>query len=201
MKKITDRQQEVLSFIAYYIEENSFPPTIREIGEHFKIGPKAVQGHIMALQKKGFLQQNQNRSRAFKIVSGGRKTLPRAVEVPILGSVAAGLPLLCEENIDGHLVLAEPFVRQGKNYFALRVRGESMVGAGILDGDFAIVEQASTAENGQIVVAVIDEAITLKRFFREASRIKLKAENPAFKPIYCREVRVVGILASIVRSY
>ena len=122
-------------------------------------------------------------------------------KVPILGTVAAGKPLLSEENLDGYVNLTEPFVRPGKNYFALRVRGQSMINAGILDGDLAIIEQTSTAHNGQIIVAVIDEAITLKRYYKEAERVRLQPENPEFKAIYCQDVRIVGILSNIVRTY
>lgn len=123
-------------------------------------------------------------------------------KVPLLGTIAAGKPLLCEENLDGYVTLTEPFIRPGKNYFALRVRGQSMVGAGILEGDLAIVEQGSEAVDGQIVVAVIDDAITLKRYFKESGRIRLQPENPAFPPIYCtNDLRIVGTLANLVRTY
>ena len=121
--------------------------------------------------------------------------------VPVLGTVAAGKPLLCEENLDGYVNLTEPFVRPGKSYFALRVRGTSMINAGILEGDLAIVEQTSTAVDGQIVVAVIEDAITLKRYYRETDCVKLQPENPAFSPIYAKDLRVVGVLSNIVRTY
>ena len=121
--------------------------------------------------------------------------------MPLLGTVAAGKPLLCEENLDGYVNLTEPFVRPGKSYFALRVRGASMINAGILEGDLAVIEQSSIAADGQIVVAVIDDAITLKRYYKETDRIRLQPENPAFSPIYANEVRIVGILSNIVRTY
>ena len=122
-------------------------------------------------------------------------------KVPLLGTVAAGKPLLSEENLDGYVNLTEPFVRPGKSYFALRVRGESMINAGILDGDLAVIEQSSTALDGQIIVAVIDDAITLKRYYKESERVRLQPENPAFQAIYCQDVRIVGILSNIVRTY
>ena len=108
---------------------------------------------------------------------------------------------MSEENLDGYVNLTEPFVRPGKSYFALRVRGQSMIEAGILEGDLAVIEQAQTAVDGQIVVAVIDNAITLKRFYKEADRIRLQPENAAFQPIYSRDVTIVGILSNIVRTY
>ena len=201
MKGITDRQKEVLTYISSYTEESGYPPTVREISEHFGISIRAVQDHILALQKKGFLSQAQKRARSIKVLSDSDTSAPFVGRVPLLGTVAAGKPLLCEENLDGYLNLTEPFVRPGKNYFALRVRGQSMINAGILEGDLAVVEQASTAVDGQIIVAVIDDAITLKRYYKEAGRIRLQPENPSFQPIYCEDLRIVGILSNIVRTY
>jgi repressor LexA len=203
MKGITDRQREVLDFISAFSEENSFPPTVREIGEHFGVSIRAVQDHIAALQKKGYLSLCQKRSRSIKILVDERKkdTNIFVDKVPLLGTIAAGKPILSEENYDGYITLTEPFVRPGKTYFALRVRGTSMIGAGILEGDLAIIEQSEVAVDGQIVVAVIDDAITLKRYYKEPSRIRLQPENPAFQAIYCQNVRVVGVLSNIVRTY
>ncbi|MBO4629863.1 MAG: transcriptional repressor LexA [Treponema sp.] len=201
MKGITDRQKEVLTFISSYTDANGYPPTVREISEHFEISIRAVQDHILALQKKGFLSQAQKRARSIKVLSDSDASAPFVGRVPLLGTVAAGKPLLCEENLDGYLNLTEPFVRPGKSYFALRVRGQSMINAGILEGDLAVIEQANTAVDGQIIVAVIDDAITLKRYYKEAGRIRLQPENPAFQPIYCDDLRIVGILSNIVRTY
>ena len=201
MKGITDRQKEVLTYISSYTEESGYPPTVREISEHFGISIRAVQDHILALQKKGFLSQAQKRARSIKVLSDSDTSAPFVGRVPLLGTVAAGKPLLCEENLDGYLNLTEPFVRPGKSYFALRVRGQSMINAGILEGDLAVIEQASTAVDGQIIVAVIDDAITLKRYYKEAGRVRLQPENPSFQPIYCDDLRIVGILSNIVRTY
>ena len=203
MREITERQKEVLVFISDYIEENSYPPTVREISHHFQISIRAIQDHILALEKKGYLTQSQNRSRSFRVLSDVREREPKPFigKVPLLGTVAAGKPLLSEENLDGYVNLTEPFVRPGKSYFALRVRGDSMINAGILNGDLAVIEQTSTALDGQIIVAVIDESITLKRFYKEAERVRLQPENPAFQPIYCQDVRIVGVLSNIVRTY
>lgn len=202
MRGITARQQEVLTFISTFTKENEYPPTVREIGDHFGISLRAVQDHIAALQKKGFLSLSQKRSRSIRVLQGGNaEPNPFVSKVPLLGTVAAGKPLLCEENLDGYINLTEPFVRPGKSYFALRVRGQSMVNAGILEGDLAVVEQAEVAVDGQIVVAVLDDAITLKRYYKEAERIRLHPENPAFSEIYCTDVRIVGILSNIVRIY
>ena len=203
MKGITDRQREVLNFISAFTEENTYPPTVRDISDHFGISLRAVQDHILALQKKGFLSQSQKKARSIRVLSDCRDKEPQTYisKVPLLGTVAAGKPLLSEEKLDGYVNLTEPFVRPGKTYFALRVRGQSMINAGILDGDLAVVEQASTAIDGQIIVAVIDDAITLKRYYKEAGRIRLQPENPQFQAIYCTDVRIVGILSNIVRTY
>ena len=203
MKGITDRQQQVLDYIVDYTEENSYPPTVRDISEHFGISLRAIQDHIAALQKKGYLSQRERKARSLKVLVGAKEKEPELYvgRVPMLGTVAAGKPLLCEENLDGYVNLTEPFVRPGKSYFALRVRGESMINAGILDGDLAVVEQSTTALDGQIIVAVIDNAITLKRYYKEAERVRLQPENPNFSAIYCTDVRIVGILSNIVRTY
>ena len=201
MKGITDRQKEVLTFISTYTEQNGYPPTVREISENFQISIRAVQDHIIALQKKGFLSQSQKRSRSIRVLTDVREKEPFVGKVPLLGTVAAGKPLLSEENLDGYLNLTEPFVRPGKSYFALRVRGQSMINAGILDGDLAVIEQTNVAADGQIIVAVIDDAITLKRYYKETDRIRLQPENPDFTAIYCKDVRIVGILSNILRTY
>ena len=203
MREITGRQKQVLDFITDFSEENSYPPTVREISEHFGISLRAVQDHIIALQKKGYLSQSQKRARSIRVLSDAleRESKTYVGKIPLLGTVAAGRPLLCEENLDGYVNLTEPFVRPGKSYFALRVRGQSMINAGILDGDLAVIEQTNNAVDGQIIVAVIDDAITLKRYYKESERVRLQPENPAFQAIYCTEVRIVGILSNIVRTY
>ena len=203
MRQITDRQKEVLSFISDFTEKNVYPPTVREISEHFNVSLRAVQDHIAALQKKGYLVTEQKRSRSIRVLVDERKKEDSLFvsKVPLLGTVAAGKPLLCEENLDGYVNLTEPFIRPGKSYFALRVRGTSMIDAGILEGDLAVIEQANTALDGQIVVAVLDDAITLKRYYKESSRVRLQPQNSAMHPIYCQDVRIVGILSNIVRTY
>ncbi|MCH5295160.1 MAG: repressor LexA [Treponema sp.] len=203
MKNLTDRQREVLNFISQYSEDNYRAPSVRDISDHFGISLRAVQDHIAALQHKGYLSLSERRARSLHVLKDEREKAPAPFisRVPVLGTVAAGKPLLSEENLDGYVSLTEPFVRPDKSYFALHVRGASMINAGILDGDLAIVEQGEVAADGQIVVAVVDNAITLKRFYREAERIRLQPENPEFQPIYGNEIRIVGTLSGIVRTY
>lgn len=204
MKELTERQEQVLKFIRTYMEENSCPPTVREAAEFFSISLKAVQDHFSALRKKGYLSRVEKRSRSIKLLIDDEhvtKTQPYSVNIPILGSVAAGKPIFCEENLKGSVTLFAPMVHEGSSYFALTVQGTSMINAGILDGDLAVIRQQPTARNGQIVVALLDDSVTLKRFFKESSRILLQPENPDFNPIYCQDVKILGTLVSLIRSY
>ena len=201
MKELTERQQQILQFISDYTEENSFPPTVRETAEHFFFFLKAIQDHFTALTKKGYLLKDEKRSRSLKVLGNVTKKANRGDKIPVLGSVAAGKPISCEEDYENTIYLSEPFVRPGNSYFALHVRGSSMINAGINDGDLAIIKQQTTAEDGDIVVAIIDDSVTLKRFFREPTRVRLQAENPEFNPIYCQDVKVLGKLSHIIREY
>ncbi len=204
MKELTDRQDEVLKFIRSYTEANSCPPTVRETAEFFSISLKAVQDHFSALRKKGYLSRVEKRSRSLKVLINEtqiEKTETYSVDVPILGSVAAGKPIFCEENFKGSVTLFAPMVHEGSSYFALTVQGTSMINAGILDGDLAVIRQQNTARNGQIVVALLDDSVTLKRFFKESSRVLLQPENPDYNPIYCQVVKILGTLVSLIRSY
>jgi len=201
MKEMTKRQLQVLNFIAEYIRKQSFPPTVRDIADHFDISVKGAHDHITALRKKGHLKQADKRPRTMGLAYKRPEDSPDLLEIPILGSVAAGIPLLAEENFDGNIVMHRAMFKKSKKYFALKVKGDSMSGAGILEGDTAIIEKQSTVLNGEIAVAVIDEAVTLKRFYKENTRIRLQSENPAYKPIYSKDVRILGRLFTVVRSY
>jgi repressor LexA len=201
VKEITQRQQEVRTFIAGYINEHSYPPTIRDIADYFSISVKGAHDHVTALKKKGFLKLEDKRSRTMELIGDDKDSGEHFIEVPLLGTVAAGQPILTESNYEGSILLHESFLKKNKKYFALKVRGDSMSGAGIMDGDTAIIEQQPTVRNGEIAVAVVDEAVTLKRLFKEANRVKLQPENPAFSPIYSQNVRVYGRLAQIIRAY
>lgn len=202
MRPITERQQEVLDFIREFIRGNKYPPTIREISDHFGISVKGAHDHVRLLRKKQVIRFDTNRSRTIEILEEDdrEQSSEPLRRIPMLGSVAAGLPVLVEENYDGTVDVPASFLR-GDDYFALTVQGDSMTGAGIMDGDVAVIAKTPVAENGEIVVAMVDEAVTIKRFYRESSRIQLKAENPAYAPIYTREIRILGKLAHVIRSY
>ena len=199
MKALTNRQTQVLEFIKDYKSRNSYLPTMREIADHFEISVKAAYDHIKALEKKSVIKCNIRRSRSIEIIKAVESD--ELINVPILGNVAAGIPLLAEENLEGYISIPARFLKRGE-HFALRVKGDSMKDAGILEGDTALFVIQQNAENGNIVVALLnDEAITLKRFYRETNRIKLKAENPVYPPIYTQNVKVLGKLVFILRNY
>jgi len=199
MKTLTARQKEVLDFISSYIEEHAYPPTIREMAERFSISVKGAYDHVKALEKKGFIRLGENRSRALELTSRERPERS-VVEVPLLGAVAAGRPITANENYSGVINVPADMVRAAP-CFALSVRGDSMKDIGIFHGDIAVIEQRQTADNGEIVVAMIDDAVTLKRFFRENNRVKLMAENPAYAPIYTQDVKILGRLRGLIRKY
>lgn len=199
MKNLTIRQREILAFLDTFIKKNHFPPTIREISNHFSISPKAAHDHIRALKSKGVIKAEDGRSRAIELVQT-RDNEPLSREIPIVGNVAAGKPIFADENYEGYI--AVPISLTGKNpCFAVKVRGDSMRDAGIMDGDIAIIEQRSTASDGDIVVALLEDSVTLKRFYREKGRIRLAPENQAYKPIFTNDVRILGRLKGLVRQY
>lgn len=200
MRAPTNRQTEVLDFLKSFLSGHKYPPTIREVAGHFGISVKGAYDHVKALEKKGLIACDNNRSRAIEILETHADSDNSQVQVPLLGHVAAGMPLFAEENFEGNIPISAMLVGNGK-VFALRVEGESMIGAGIMDGDIAVFSQQAQVENGQIVVAMVDEAVTLKRFYKEKNRVRLQAENPAFPPIYTADVRILGRLVSIIRSY
>lgn len=202
MKGLTKRQQEVVNFIQDFIQSQGYPPTIREIGGHFGISVKAAFDHLKALKKKGIVRSGKSRSRALEIIHDSYSPKPEGVSVPVLGNVAAGIPLLAEENFDRTVTIASELLKPGSKYYALQVQGDSMIDAGIHEGDLAVIRYQQQADNGDIIVArVNDEAVTLKRFFRENNRIKLQAENADYLPTYTQEVQVLGVLQLIIRSY
>jgi repressor LexA len=201
MKGLTERQKEIFDFIRGFIRSNRYPPTIREIASNFSFSVKGSYDHVKALERKGFLRCHENRSRAIEITEEPEGEMgARLVPVPLLGNVAAGKPLFAEENLQGYVQVPAEWV-DSRSYFALKVKGDSMKDTGIMDGDTVVVAHQNTAENGDIVVAMVDDAVTLKRFFVEKNRVKLKAENPKYPPIFTQNVRILGKLAFLMRKY
>lgn len=201
MKHATERQKEFFNFIQTFITDNQYAPSIREIAGHFGISPKGAHDQVLRLADKGLIKYDKNRARTIQIVESGRQESDEnQAIVPLLGHVAAGKPIFAEENHDGYLNLPRSMVGWG-DLFALRVTGDSMIDAGILDGDIAVFVSQKNAENGQIVVAMVDDAVTLKRLYHEPNRVCLKAENPAFTPIYTTTLNILGRLVISFRSY
>ncbi len=202
MPGTTSRQREVLHFINAYRALHHYPPTFREIAAEFSVTVRAAHDHVGALKKKGYIQNEHLRSRSIKSVgfSSINSSKEEMVIIPRVGRVAAGLPLFSHQNFDGYIKVVASQLTEGE-YFALQVQGDSMQNVGILDGDTAIIRYQVLANNGDIIVAQINEQITLKRFFRERGRVRLQSENDQNSPIYSRSVTVLGKLKMIVRSY
>lgn len=201
-KDLTKRQQEILDYIRGEIHRRGFPPSVREIGEAVGLSSSStVHSHLAALEAKGYIRRDPSKPRALEVLD--YRDTERAVDygqvsvVPLLGQVAAGQPILAAENIEQTMPL--PVELAGDNTFILRVRGESMIDAGILDGDFVVVKQQPTANNGEIVVAMIEDEATVKTFYREPDRIRLQPENTTMDPIYARDVTILGRVVALFR--
>jgi len=196
---LTDRQRQILRFIIDQVRDTGFAPTVREIADHFGFrSPKAASDHLVALERKGYIRRTPGRSRAIELTDQVR--IDRGV--PIVGHIAAGTPVMAEENFQGVLDLQELFGRD--DVFALRVEGESMVDAGIYDGDYVIVRRQDTIQSGQIGVAYIDNEATVKRIFDQGGQFRLQPENPRMEPIVVSgdapDFRIGGKVLGIVRA-
>jgi len=201
LPSLTSRQKAIYDFLLKTIREKGFAPSIAEIGRQFKIAStNGVSEHLKALEKKGYIRRVGKR--AFEVVNAlGKAVLTATREVPMVGRVPAGKPFLSEENIEGVLTIPDD-MGSGK-LFALEVKGDSMIGAGIMDGDRVVVKQQGTAENGEIVCAVIEGEATLKRFFKQDGVVTLKAENEKYSPITVSEgeFRIAGRVVGLLRKF
>lgn len=198
---LTIRQQAVLHFLKRYLDANGFPPSIREIARHFGMADgKGAKKHLDALVRKGKIERVAGRPRAIRIVEG---VSPRGRLLPILGMVRAGIPLLSEENIEGELLL-DPSVAPREEAFLLRVKGESMIGAHIVEGDYVVVQKQPIVQNGEIAVVVVDGETTLKYFSKKREEVVLSPAHPRMKPIVVkkdRSVHVLGKVIAVIRMY
>ncbi len=211
MSDITARQQRILDVIAATVRARGYPPTVREIGAHFGFVPRSVFDHLKALERKGYLRRVASKSRSLQILDAPGASHPSPAprvaaafrELPILGRVAAGEPLLSEQNVEGTFTISRDWVN-GDEVFLLKVQGESMVGAHILPGDYAVVRHQTTAENGDIVVALVNDEATIKRVFLKKDVIVLQPENPAMAPIQVRRgdktIQIIGKVIGILRK-
>jgi repressor LexA len=203
---VTERQRAILEYLHEYVDDHGYPPTVREIGEAVGLrSPSTVHAHLAQLERAGALRRDPTKPRAIELADRRRPGQPAEVEVrrlPLVGQIAAGGPLLAEENVEEELGVPEP-LSAGAD-FLLRVKGDSMIDAGILEGDIVVVQRREDARNGEIVVALAgddesaDEA-TVKRFFREDGRVRLQPENTALEPIFAPYVRVLGRVVGVFR--
>jgi repressor LexA len=208
---LTARQQEIWNYLVEYVDQHGYPPTVREIGEHVGLAsPSTVHAHLANLERAGLLRRDPTKPRALELIGRERREADPAAQaaeqhdvtrLPLVGDIAAGGPMLAEENIEEYV----PMPSSTKGDFLLRVKGESMIEAGILDGDLVIVRTAQEARNGEIVVALAgddegaDEA-TVKTFYREGGRVRLQPENSSMEPIYAKHVRILGRVVGVFRE-
>ena len=206
--ELTGRQQEIWDFLVGYVDRHGYPPTVREIGSAVGLAsPSTVHAHLANLERAGLLRRDPTKPRALELFGRRSEAAAAPAEVhqlPLLGEIAAGGPLLADQNIEDYVAVPEPLARGGEE-FLLRVKGDSMINAGILDGDFVVVRRQQDARNGDIVAALAgddetaDEA-TVKTFYREAGRIRLQPENDELGPIYARHVTILGKVVGVFRS-
>jgi repressor LexA len=203
--ELTGRQREIWSFLLDYVDRHGYPPTVREIGDAVGLAsPSTVHAHLANLERAGLLRRDPTKPRALELVGREKKSAEAVAELPklpLLGQIAAGGPLLAEENVEDEIAVPENL----RGDFLLRVKGDSMIEAGILDGDLVIVQRAQDARNGEIVVALAgddesaDEA-TVKTFYREKGRVRLQPENAALEPIYAKHVQILGRVVGVFRE-
>ncbi|MCX7903985.1 MAG: transcriptional repressor LexA [Caloramator sp.] len=195
-----DKQQEILDFIKKEIATRGYPPSVREICEAVGLrSTSTVHGHLERLEKKGFIRRNPSKPRAIELVNN--VTLKEVINIPIVGDVAAGQPILAIENIEDSFPLPSDFIKISNDAFILKVKGDSMIEKGIYDGDYLIVEQQSTANNGDIVVALVDDSATVKTFYKENDFIRLQPENSSMEPIIVKDCKILGKVKGLIRKY
>ena len=200
--ELTGRQQEIWSFLVDYVDRHGYPPTVREIGEAVGLAsPSTVHAHLANLERAGLLRRDPTKPRALELTGRESASVATMPKLPLLGQIAAGGPLLAEQNVEDELAVPETL----RGDFLLRVKGDSMIEAGILEGDIVVVRRAQDARNGEIVVALAgddesaDEA-TVKTFYKEKGRIRLQPENSALEPIYADHVQILGVVTGVFRS-
>ncbi len=202
-KPATERQQRILDVIHAFTAERGYPPSVREIGERVGLSSSStIHAHLKALERRGLISRDPTKPRAMRSEIGPSARVvpngPESVVMPIVGKVAAGAPITAQENLEGEFVLPSDFVRSS-DAFMLKVQGDSMIDAAILNGDLIVVRPQKTASNGEIVVAMLEGEATVKRFYRESGRVRLQPENQAMEPIYASDVEIVGRVEAVVR--
>jgi len=201
-EQLTERQNKILDYIRYVTKVRNYPPSVREIGEAVGLSSSStVHNHLNQLERRGLIKRDPSKSRTVQLVADAEIAEQRrnAVSVPIVGHVAAGSPILAEQNVEDHILLSSELAKDG--FFLLRVRGDSMVNAGILNDDLVLVRPQHEAPNGSIVVALVDGDATVKRIERANGHVKLIAENPAYEPIVTSNVSLVGQVRGVIRLF
>jgi repressor LexA len=198
MEQTTERQRRILEVIREFTAERGYPPSVREIGERVGLSSSStIHAHLKTLERRGLIRRDPTKPRALR--SEFSPPAPETIVMPVIGKVAAGAPITAQENVEGEFVLPASFTRASDG-FMLRVQGDSMIEAAILDGDLIVVRPQKTANNGEIVVAMLDGEATVKRFFREDGRVRLQPENRTMAPIYSSDVTIVGRVEAVVRK-
>ena len=201
-EQLSDRQTKILDYIRYVTRVRNYPPSVREIGEAVGLSSSStVHNHLNQLERRGLIKRDPSKSRTVQLTSDIEVSEERrnAISVPIVGNVAAGSPILAEQNVEDHVLLSADIAKEG--YFLLRVRGDSMINAGILNDDMVLVRPQHEASNGSIVVALVDGDATVKRFEKADGHVKLIAENPAYEPIVTSNVSLVGQVRGVIRLF
>ena len=202
-RPLTEQQQRVFDCLRQSVRERGYPPSVREICEMVGLASSStVHGHLSRLEEKGYIRRDPTKPRAIEILDeqGGHVPQEQVIHVPLIGQVAAGLPILAEAHVEEHIPIAPGFVKvDPRDLFFLTVKGDSMIEAGIFDGDYLLVKRQETARNGEIIVAVVDGEATVKRFFREKNCIRLQPENRTMEPIYVADCHIAGKVAGVIR--
>ncbi|WP_300385938.1 transcriptional repressor LexA [Clostridium sp.] len=201
MNEIKDKQLEIYEFLKIYAENKGYPPSVREICEAVNLkSTSTVHGHLKRLEKKGLIRRDPTKPRALEILetTANRKEM---LNIPLIGRVTAGVPILATENIEDTFPIPMDYIKHDEELFMLKVTGNSMINIGIHDGDFAIIERAQTAKNGDVVVALIENDATIKTFYKEKNKIRLQPENDALEPIIVDDCAILGKLVGLFRAY
>ncbi len=209
LESLSPRQREIYTYIVNEIDKKGYPPSVREIGKAVGLkSPASVHNHLKTLEELEFIRRDPSKPRAIEILNKSNKENEFAdkfekemIHVPIVGKVTAGAPILAEENIEDYFPIPTGFIKvRGKQLFMLEIEGESMINAGINDGDYVIAQQQNTANNGEIVIALIDNRATVKRFYKKSDYVELRPENPDYDPILVKNVKLMGKVVGLFRN-
>lgn len=200
MREVNNKQNEIYEFLKTYADNKGYPPSVREICEAVGLkSTSSVHGHLKRLESKGLIKRDPTKPRALEIIDSSIKK--EMVNIPIVGKVTAGMPILASENVEDIFPIPLDYIKHNKELFMLNISGDSMINAGIFDGDLAIIEKCQTARNGEIVVALIENEATIKRFYKEENHIRLQPENDKMDAIIVDNCKILGRLVGLFRTY